>query len=516
MKNCIKSNIRLLAKILTVIIIISCFTAACQPAPEKQVIVNKRDQDFSQTNSNEDAKVNPYPETAKDNWMSKDGTTTITIDAKVITPDAEKYPVVLAEPGEVSMDFVKKAVEVLFDGKPVYEPRTGLSKEEITAEILELKQALADPKNSKSDGLNADDPQIVKETEKLFQDRIKILENMYKDAPDKLIRKEAEYVFKPKVYYEDPTLVAENIKEYKDSDDIQAQQILEEYDNVQKIVLDTDLDEGFYGQISAVNFDSDWSNQHYFYFIKSKTLMGNGSPGMDYSEDRPEVKISRQEAMTLAEDTINKLGFTNLVLIDRTQRIPYLNSENEKIRSYNFTFVPGYQGVPLVGSEALPNEIFRPYYEVECIGIAIDDSGVVSLEWQNPLKTTNVINDNTGLLDFEQIMERAKTQIELEYNAAKLSWYAPENSDYEEYIASIKSASLTIDEISLVMLKIPVKDNLQGYYIIPAWIFKGSDSLEFKDMDHAGFSGWHEYKTYTAINAVDGSTISVSPVNGII
>ena len=92
----------------------------------------------------------------------------------------------LSKPAEIEADFVKKAAEVLFEGKPAYDPRIGLSKEEITKEILELKHALADPKNSKSDGLSSGDPQAIKETVKLFEDRIKILENMYKNAPDKI------------------------------------------------------------------------------------------------------------------------------------------------------------------------------------------------------------------------------------------------------------------------------------------------------------------------------------------
>lgn len=492
-----KRFVRLSATVLVPALLVSCFTTACQSNPEKNVVDNKPEAErkleekIAQDDTEQTDFIYSFPETVKEDWNAKDQNVTIKLEADVVVPDATKYPVLTVESEPISMDFVEKAAEILLEGKTLYEPRIGRSKEEITEEILELQKALADPKNSNSDGLTSQDPEEVQDTIRLFEDRIEMLKGLYEDASDNPVRKEAEFVFKPISYYEDPVMWQESMADESDET-----QVLKDS---QKIILDADLEGGYYGRITVQNNFDSYGGYCGFDFVKSKTLAEDYSP--DLGAGVNEIKMSEQDAIKLAEDMLDQLGISNMVLAEDS------NGE-AKAGLYTFKFIPAYQGVSLIGKESLSAEDYRPSVEVESVTILVNGDDIVKVGWVSP-KTKKIENDNVELLDFEQVLERARTQMELEYNLAKMCWYTSDEPEYEEYMASFKSASVVVDEISLVLLQTPKKDNLKEYRIIPAWVFKGSETRYYKD-DSPYEDFTNEEMPLFAINAVDGTLIKIS------
>ena len=258
------------------------FLAACQPTPENPVVVNKAngelEKKIQQTATpapSVEAEQTPVPlENVKRTFAAKDEKVEITVDAQVFIPSGT-LPVVIIEPDEISLEFVQKAAEVLLEGKPLYDPRTQLTKNEIDEKILELQQALANPEESGSDGLRSGDPETIKRVTEMFENRIKIYQGMLEDAPDEYTPKTAVMEFKPAKYYENEQRYKENLAEWSDDGSAQAKQLLRQYDEEMKIVLDADLDGGYYGRITANNFVGDLSRWNRMSFIKSKTLNQN-------------------------------------------------------------------------------------------------------------------------------------------------------------------------------------------------------------------------------------------------
>ncbi len=486
---------------------------ACQPTPEEPVVINKNTQAVQQVIAAAPAPVKAYeaPETVTDSFKAKDENVTITVNADVVVPGVDAFPVVSAAPTNISADFIQTAAQVLMEGKTLYKPRTGLTKQDIEAEILQLQSALADPKHSTSDGLNADDPQIVADTRKLFEDRIAIYQQQYEDAPDTLVREEAPIEFSPAKIYEDPVFYQENVNDWTSlKDDEQAQQLLDEYENEMKFVADADLDGGYYGQITASSyngFGNRWSRLH---FIKSKELNGNFMP--DFMADAQTVTdMTQQEAIDLAQQTISRLGFNDMVISSVWGQT--INGPDTGICGYAVQFVRANNGIPVSGSQYVENAdeaLYGPVYQSEMIAMLIKDGMVMSFDWQNPIEMTGTENENVTLLDFNKIMDQFRSQMSIKYTIAKLSHYSEENPDYEEYIASIKSGEINIKSIELGYMRMPVQDQPGRYRLVPVWRFYGDESVvvtvENKDLP-TNMNGDREAALYLTLNAIDGSPV---------
>jgi hypothetical protein len=83
---------------------------------EKPVVVNKADNALDQKikeSASPEAKFD-VPATLKDTFACKDSKVQVVVDAGVIVPDAKEFPVVDVVPDEITTDFVKTAVQVLF------------------------------------------------------------------------------------------------------------------------------------------------------------------------------------------------------------------------------------------------------------------------------------------------------------------------------------------------------------------------------------------------------------------
>ncbi len=494
------------------VLLTASMLTACQPTPEEPVVVNKNEQAVQQVIAAAPEPVKAYeaPGAVSDSFKGKDENVTINIDAKVIVPDVQAFPVVSAVPEDISVDFIKTAAQVLMEGKTLYKPRTGLTKQDIEAEILKLQNALADPKHSTSDGLNADDPETVADTRKLFEERIAIYQDQYEKAPDQLVREEAPIEFSPAKIYEDPVFYEENVNEWTSlEDDDEAQQLLDEYENERKYVADADLDGGYYGQITVSSYNGfgrRWSRMN---FIKSTELNGRFMPAFDI--EQTETDMTQEEAVDLAQQTMSRLGLGDMVISNVWAQT--VNGPDTGVCGYSVQYKRTYNGIPVSGSqyvEQADEALYGPVYESETINMFIKDNMIMSFDWRNPIEATGIENENVALLPFEDIMDKFRSQITIEYNLVKLAHYAEDNPDYDEFIASIKSGEVNITSIELGYMRMPVQDQSGSYRLVPVWRFYGDESVV---MEHEGeniktdMGGSKMTALYLTINAIDGSPV---------
>ncbi len=495
-----------------VIMLAASMLTACQPTPEEPIVINKSEEKVQQVMAAapEPKKAYEAPETVTDSFKTKDANVTVSVDAKVVVPGVEAFPVVNAVPADISTDFIQTAAQVLMEGKTLYRPRTGLTKQDIEAEILKLQNALADPEHSTSDGLNADDPKTVADTRKLFEDRIVIYQQQYEDAPDALVREEAPIEFLPAKIYEDPVFYQENVNAWTSlEDDDEAQQLLDEYENEKKFVADADLDGGYYGRITASSYDGFGQRWSRLNFIKGTQLTPNFIPMANY-EEQTATDMTQEEAVALAQQTINKLGLNDMVLSNVWAQT--VNGSDSEVCSYSMQFIRTYSGIPISGSQFVDEAdeaLYGPVYESESVYVYIRDKAITSFEWRNPIEVTETENDNVALLPFEDIMENFRTQMAIEYNIIKLSHYSEENPDFDEYIATIKSGGVNISKIELGYMRMSVQDQSGSYRLVPVWRFYGDESIvteiEGKDVP-SGVSGDGSTLCLT-LNAIDGSPV---------
>ena len=513
-------------KIYALLITMILLFAACQPTPESPVVVNKANNEL-ESKIQQTAPPTPQPapeetpvplQNVQRTFTAKDKKVEITVDAKVFVP-TQNLPVVIIEPDEISLDFIEKAAQVLMEGKTLYEPRTQLTRSEIDEKILELQMAIANPEESKSDGLRSGDPETVAEVTKMFEDRIKIYQGMLETAPEEYTPQEAVLEFKPAKYYESEQRYKENVAEWSNEDNKQAKDLLRQYEDDMQMVLDANLDGGYYGRISVSNYAGDLSRWNTLRFIKSTTLNQNTfGPNFDTRDVMP-AGITAEQAKEKMNKLIADLGLDDMVMTY------FYQSENQEwdqngnpvgekeILGFSGVFQRKYHGVEPLRNTGLydttSEKQYRPRYTRESINIAIYEDEIVSFNWENPVKEVEVENENVMTMPFEEIMDIFEQQMSLMYNVEKLSRDAPENDRHEQFIKSIEKGYIKITDIRLGMERIPMENDLTRYRMIPVWRFYGSEYLKIEGMDTdiTNMAAREGEMAYLTLNAIDGSIV---------
>ena len=405
------------------------------------------------------------------------------------------------------------------EGKTLYEPRTQLTKSEIDEKILELQKALANPEESKSDGLRSGDPETVAQVTKMFEDRIKIYQGMLEDAPEEYTPKEAVLEFKPAKYYESEQRYKENLEQWSNEDNKQAKDLMRQYEDDMQIVVDANLDGGYYGRISVSNYSGDLSRWSRLNFIKSTTLNENTfGPNFDYRDVIP-AGITSEQAKEKMNKLIADLGIDDMVMTYFRQSENQEWDQNgdpvgeKEIVGFSGVFQRKYHGVePLrnIGMyDTTSEKQYRPRYLRESISIRIYEDEIVTFIWENPVKEVEVENENVMTMPFEEIMDIFERQMSLMYNVEKLSRDAPENDRHEQFIKSIEKGYIKITDIRLGMERIPIENDLNRYRMIPVWRFYGSEYLkiEGRDADTTNMARREGEMAYLTLNAIDGSIV---------
>jgi hypothetical protein len=124
------------------------------------------------------------------------------------------------------------------------------------------------------------------------------------------------------------------------------------------------------------------------------------------------------------------------------------------------------------------------------VQVYVDDSGIVEFYEFSPAKIVEKVNNNVQVLTFDEIFEQFKKDIF--YCSA---WTA---------FGFAKVVDIKIDSIRFGMIRVPVKDNPDTYYMIPAWQFAGSK----KEIGNSLYT--ESGKTFLVLNALDGSIIDTS------
>jgi hypothetical protein len=105
-------------------------------------------------------------------------------------------------------------------------------------------------------------------------------------------------------------------------------------------------------------------------------------------------------------------------------------------------------------------------------------------------------------------MDIFNKQMSLQYNVIGLFNYDENEPDYDELLNSITDARININSIKLKMVRIPVKNQIGVYRMIPAWVFKGNKFfLREGSPNYEDVSDRLDTECFLIINAIDGSII---------
>lgn len=462
---------------LTVVLAIAvvCLMTACQPTPENAAVIQKDNFERLIGNTAQPTQQQAIEDQSHITWDSaadedfSGGTSTVLtvhVDAVVNVPQntASVYAV---EPDEYNLDFAQKAADY-FIGDTYYDDV--FTKEDLLLKIIPLKQAI-----------QSMDDENTKEGAESF---LKIYERQYEEAPES--NAPGEIAFKDLGYN------YVGLKGYP-----------------------------YGGAVSEMYMGNGGMGYTDFYYVVQDGKKEYCVSNLKYSGiPARQMETTYEDAKKMAEDAIAALyGETmslaqtdlyNLRFVDENWGWDYFETENESYpQAYMFTFTPIYGGLAQLyapkasNSDNLQEEgvsVYEPRWDYEYsmkwpaqyVQVLVDDNGIVQFWGFSPTKVTGTVNDNVEILPFDEILEIFKKNI----------FYCSAWSSN-----GLTEVSIDIDTVNFGMIRVPVKDAPETYYMIPAWQFAGTKT---EKSGTTGETYTESGKTFLVLNALDGGLVDTS------
>ena len=487
---------KLVSALVAALLLVTCFTTACQPTPEKAVVVNKGDNHLEEMIASSAASAVPSPSPSAeatqseeekealkqalresigapmiytDSFSNEKGDVTVSIDAEVVVPAVTALPVAAVTMSGFTQERVNQLAEYFLSDAPVFTEENVKTKDEIMADIIYDRQRIN---------------QLSQETESNKQDMISMLEDDITDL-------EEEYKTAP----EDKKRTPSSIDLLPD-DDGSSLYVFAELGKAEAAHFIV----GNNPRISDFSFNNDGAGLYYPAMHRAEEL--NGIPrGMS---------MNREDAEQLVLKCIRDLKIDDMQIASvLTQN--YLNSfidvnDEEYMKTanqcYEFTLTKAVKGLPiLLIDSSVPlssDDSNAPTHrepEYTCIAspehiyVYVDDTGIVRFEWYEPTALNSILSDNMTLQPFDDILQRAK-----------------ENIFYKNYTAYGSTADICITQIELNLMRIMRKDKPGEYLIVPVWDFIGNVKQSY-DGEEPKWSSFGD-QSYVTINAIDGSWIN--------
>ena len=469
------------------------FLYACQSTPEKDIVINKGGGKFEETIYASAVPANRIstPQTEKREFLTTDQKTKITVDAKVVIPDIDNYPIAKVVDYVFDQEAATRIIKGIFGDKKIYNVReeTDLTKDEIMTLILEIKAGVGS-------GLKENDPKAYEELIKPDIDR---LERLYVNAPEIFIPKEASGLFDT---IGDSKPQSSNTGEEADSQkpsqmQSEMQLILVEAEMGKDRNAELYLEIYMSGKKARMGYNNLYKNQAFAGGLVTNNI--DSPPGLSISfDDAKKIAIQTVADMNIQNMCLDAYGITpsgegyqNVETYDELPKC-FAFYFKKTINSINETYVDCRLGEQLGDNDSEGGYIYNS--EDEYLEVFVNDSGVLHMYWINPTSITEITNTNVELLAYDEIMSRFEQQIKI--NKAF-------SADY------LLSVDIHIEKIVLGLARIPSKNEPGVYLLVPAWDFIGYSTTVIQEDngrkdEHTDLSIGRSFLT---INAIDGSII---------
>ena len=458
---------RIVSAIVACMILVCCFTTACQPTPEKPIVINKNDGKLEESivqagsagkEENSEAIVNSIPERWMGEYTEEDGSIRFVVDAPIEGADLEKYPVVEACAADFSEEQLARFMDYFVGDKKLFV--NGETKRDVGRQLIDAKQ-----------GTEVDGEIVPPEPDDPY---IKALEEKLAQMPD-----DGRY------YYDEPKLE------------------LTQYGIMQ---LNAGIELGN-GEDATLLIEASGNGQVASCFNYSRgNVIGEATAAMNEMTLKAPL-ITKEDAVGTAEEALAQLGITDMKLatVYQAELVPngYFAGSYSTYASagYGMIFKRELHGMRMtdyseegsysysMGSES---EEYQPAYRApwypEQISIYVDENGIQQFVYSNHIEETELLAENVQLMDFEEAAERAVKQLYYQ-NAHSYGYH--------------EQTQVNIERVVLGGTLINKKNELDKAMIVPAYhiFYQEEFTLQGRTEPFVGNSG------VIVINAIDGSVI---------
>ena len=469
MKKKSKRCVRAAALLLVPVMLVMCFTTACQPTPEEEVIVPKGD-DLSDAIAS--ASGETTEDTADSTLYTKLGapkhwnleTTAlneklnIVADVDIELPDVSALPAATAELRAFTQDEIEDIVRVVLGDGLTFTETVRFTKESLDALILEIKQNIAAQESGEivfdEDGIPYYASGEGYSGSLYGESDLELYQGFYNDAPYENELKEKDLTI----------------------------ETLNDYETYQGVSVNTVVDGQGYTICAGSSLTPDA-----VYNIKI-TSGTSDYPAMfcgTYLDEPYGVSVTKEEAAEQAQAIASQLTDE----LKLCYVAPTTTNKQDTSRNWGWAcvFMREINGCPTayestdVGSSMESMEMQPIRYEK--MTVIIDDQGVTGFEWENPMTITSIDNENVAVMSFDEIAPIAIDRVAMRHHDCDM---LDMDGNYKD-----PGATAYIIKVELGLMRV-MKANSSEYYYIPVWNF-------FSDFEHtdAYIEEFYTSKGYT-------------------
>lgn len=375
---CLKRRKRLdMAWAVLCIMMTCCFIAACQPTPDKNIVIARDNAESVIFDSvSREIIPNDYnaPSEVRMRFSLFKNSCDVVIDATVDMPPIKEFPVARVKAVKFDKQTAERILGCFIRGGELVTPRV-LTKQDYEKLIIEEKR-----------GRLENGEYVVDE---ITQQSVAELERKRDEAPE-------EDTYAP-------------ITGYTMADGLKA-----------RVIRGGETAGTVYANESLISFISPAPYRPF-------TIYSNELERLDADYD---ISMTADETKRKAEELLSSFGISGFQAKETTDVYYYGKDLNDiKFGGYSMVFMRSFGGMmPLYTTlfSGTPEDSYEycPPVRTETIHIDIDEFGnVQGFSWQHPIEIVGTITDNVELLPFEEIMHRfrefAKQHWAWQYNEPK-------------------------------------------------------------------------------------------------
>lgn len=538
-------------KIISAILLVGLLfsLAACQPAPEKEVVVSKNDGAFEQaitTDAGENGGVSTQAENGDapnsaaaestafsytDSFTSTDGKITYNINAQVDVPTVN-MPILQVRPMVINGPKARQIVQALFGDAPIYEKTNEKSKSEWEDLIISISNWTSDEaiRQAHGDNLSQDEIESIRASRQSILDSYKAA---YEEAREVVPKEECQFRF----YREFTRYSFDGAGAYADEpsyyEDIP-------YGQGYELQAVAELD-GLRYHIWFHNRDADdFRNHSASVFIEETDgpdVMNEYKRSIGLLSETPPTAEQISEAERKTREMLSAMGIGDWQVKGKEQHNDFTESEDaHKDYFISVQCLPVYEGVVVTRQQGLSNikstNVYASNYYYEELNFQFSNDGrLLSFHYTGPLELVQVVNANVPVMSMAEIQQRVHEQLILsdldslwEYNrpgvienifgGAPMS--AEELATQKAFFTAV-SAEYNITSVEIGLARTRIKDNKTDFYLVPAVTLRGQSTILNAQGDNLGVIATGvmpgQDTTILGLNLVDGTVLMLQNPN---
>ena len=453
--------------------VVAAGVAACQKTPDSPIVVGKDNEKLIEkaVASSDTPFSAPSRYSADEPLTNPQGSLTVNVDAAVIVPNSDGLSTARVEKHLFTEAECQTYIAALFDGQTTYSGDVFETKAYYQQTILDWQR------------------QLALETDEQKRQEVQGSITKFQMAMESL--PEGEGLVEAPIEFSTTLSGVPTIFLVSDGND----------GKYRKIFIENNSSTNQYRLIYSIG-QNDYAKIGNLWNVAVRSDIKHGTDEYGSPDLLPAPSIEQNQAVNAANELLSLMGVSDYSYKTSSLVFGSINGTVQKAYRLSYSRILGNNSFTLTSAPAGGGGAIDDGkgghiegWEYESMTFLVNNDGIVSMEWINPYDVSEVITNNTSMMDFNDVMDIFNKMIVVT-NA---------------YLSDDMSKTINVDRIELGLMRITDPATRSSGLVIPVWDFFGNVTTAFKN----GEKSYSELdddplNSVLAINAIDGTLVDRS------